>query len=134
MAVSSVWMLLNIGRALNSRWEMQLQVDATFKVCTEAVGANFCQLLHSNPRSDRKAQTILHEQADLLSVQGHYKCSCADCHRDGVCDHSLMFSMFVDKSICVPAWHVTTQVAKRRKPGRPAEPKPRPKSRCCIEF
>jgi hypothetical protein len=38
MAVSSLWMLLNIGRALNSGWEMQLQVDATFKVCTEAVG------------------------------------------------------------------------------------------------
>ena len=64
-------------------------------------------------------------QVDLLrqpwSPEQYYKCSCADCHRDGVCDHSLMFSMFVDKSICVPACYVTMQVAKRRKPGRPAE-------------
>ncbi len=38
MVVSSMWMPLNIGRALNSGWELQLQVDATFKVCTEAIG------------------------------------------------------------------------------------------------
>jgi len=77
-------------------------------------------------------------QVELLrhpwSKEQYYKCSCPDCHRDGVCDHSVMFSMFVEKNICVPARFVTTQVAKRRKPGRPADPRPQPKSRRRIEF
>ncbi len=38
VTVSSMWMLLNLGRALNSGWEIQLQSDAPFNVCTEAVG------------------------------------------------------------------------------------------------
>jgi hypothetical protein len=79
-----------------------------------------------------------YHQVELLtkpwSREQFYKCTCADSHRDGVCDHSVMFSLFVDKSIAVPARFVTTQVAKRRKPGRPAEPKPQPKTRRRIEF
>ena len=38
IVLSNIWMLLNIGRALNSGWPLQIQGDATFKVCAEAVG------------------------------------------------------------------------------------------------
>ena len=38
IAVSSVWMLLNVCRALNSGWPLQIQADATYGICAEAVG------------------------------------------------------------------------------------------------
>ena len=38
IVLSNIWMLLNIGRALNSGWPLQIQGDATFTVCAEAVG------------------------------------------------------------------------------------------------
>ncbi len=38
IVLSNIWMLLNIGRALNSGWPLQIQGDAPFKVCAVAVG------------------------------------------------------------------------------------------------
>ena len=38
IVMSSIWMLLNIGRALNTGWPLQIQGDAAFKVCAAALG------------------------------------------------------------------------------------------------
>ena len=52
-----------------------------------------------------------------------YRCSCATCHRDCVCEHALLMSKIIDKRVKVPEKFDTTRVMERqvRKVGRPAK-------------
>lgn len=59
----------------------------------------------------------------------YYKCTCALCHKNCICEHSLIVTLRVDTELCCPPRYQVATVPLRRKLGnRPSQP------RCKLDY
>ena len=95
--------------------------------------------------ADMSLEDVLRTMENFVSVErlpddvrwsdnGAYKCTCADCHKYCVCEHTILMAL-VTNEVEIPVKYILSTLPHRRPDGRPAAGAPaQPKAKRALDY